>query len=301
MHFVPIKPDMTARMATVSQRMLTLSQASGDPQSPVFRAVGHHLGTPGLQVRSQIALHAADCLGVDPQSAFALATCCELLHNASLIHDDLQDRDQLRRGAQAVWSLFGADVALCAGDLLLSGAYAALTDVTEVAAIPQLIAQTHMAVAKTIGGQVSSALQPHEIIDRIAIYEAMAAAKSGPLLNLPFALVFSYCHRPDAADVAARAVRAFATAYQIADDLEDIEADAQTAVGAAANIIIVLETAKDCDRATAQIEAVNRARNKLAEALAIASGLPDGTGAILSDLAQRIAHKLDGYTSCHEI
>jgi len=59
-----------------------------------------------------------------------------------------------------------------------------------------------MAVAQTIGGQVSATLTPHKIIDRIAIYEAMAAAKSGPLLNLPFALVFSYCHRPDVADVA---------------------------------------------------------------------------------------------------
>jgi len=267
----------------------------------VLQAIAHHLRTPGSRVRGQIALHAADCLGVDAQSAQALATCCELLHNASLIHDDLQDRDQLRRGAQAVWSLFGADVALCAGDLLLSSAYAALTDVTDVVAIPQLMAQTHMAVAQTIGGQVSNGFPPHEIIDQIATYEALAAAKSGPLLNLPFALAFTYCHRPDAADVAAQAVRAFAIAYQIADDLADIEADARTAIGAAANIIVVLETATDCDRATAQIKAVRRARNKLATALAIATGLPDGTGAILTDLAQRITHKLDGYTSCHEI
>ena len=295
MLFVPIKPAMTARLATVSQRMLTISKGSSDPQSPVLKAVAHHLRTPGLRVRSQIALHAADCMGVDTQSALALATCCELLHNASLIHDDLQDRDQLRRGTQAVWSLFGAEVALCAGDLLLSGAYAALTDVTDVAAIPQLMAQTHHAVAQTICGQVSAALLPHQNNDRIANYEAMAAAKSGPLLNLPFALVFSYGHRPDAADVAARAVRAFAIAYQIADDLEDIEADERTALGGAANIIIVLETAKDFDRATARMEAGHKARSTLAEALAIAAGLPDGTGTILSDLAQRITQKLDGY------
>jgi len=295
MLLVTIKSDMTARLATVSQRMLTVSQGSSDPHSAVFQAVAHHLRTPGLRVRSQIALHAADCMGVDTQSALALATCCELLHNASLIHDDLQDHDQLRRGAQAVWSLFGADVALCAGDLLLSGAYAALTDVTDLAALPQLMAQTHKAVAQTICGQVSTALPSHQNSDGIAIYEAMAAAKSGPLLTLPFALVLSYCRRPDASDVATRAVRAFSIAYQIADDLEDIEADARTAVGAAANILVVLETATDCDRATAQIEAVHRARNKLAEALAIAARLPDGTGAILSDLARHITHKLNGY------
>ena len=295
MHFAPIRPDVTAQLATVSQKMLSVAIGSADPQSPVCQAVIHHLGTPGLRVRSQIALHAADCLGVDAQSALAIATCCELLHNASLIHDDLQDRDQLRRGTQAVWSMFGGDVALCAGDLLLSAAYAALTDVTEVAAIPRLFAQTHAAVAQTIHGQASPALPPHVDFDRLVAYQAMAAAKSGPLLSLPFGLVFSYCNRLDLVATSARAVCAFSIAYQIADDLADFEADSRTVLGAAANIIGVLEAAGRADRATAQVRAVYIARTKLAEALAIAADLPGGTAAILSDLAQRITHKLDGY------
>lgn len=295
MHFASIKPDMTVRLAKVAETMLSLAIGSADPQSPVSQAVIHHLDSPGLRVRSQIALHAADCLGVDTLSALAMATCCELLHNASLIHDDLQDRDQLRRGTQAVWSLFGDDVALCAGDLLLSAAYAGLTDVTDVAAIPRLVAMTHAAVAQTIRGQVSPAFPPHADLDRLAAYQASAAAKSGPLLTLPFGLVFSYCNRPDLVTTSASAVRAFSIAYQIADDLADIEADARTARGAAANIIGVLETADRTDRATAQARAGRMARAKLAEALAIATELPNGTAAILSDLAARITHKLDGY------
>jgi geranylgeranyl pyrophosphate synthase len=155
MHFAPIRPDVTTQLATVSQKMLSVAIGSADPQLPICQAIIHHLRTPGLRVRSQIALHAADCLAVDARSALAMATCCELLHNASLIHDDLQDRDQLRRGTQAVWSMFGDGVALCAGDLLLSSAYAALAHVTDVAAIPRLVAQTHAAVAQTIRGQAS--------------------------------------------------------------------------------------------------------------------------------------------------
>ena len=295
MYFAPIRPEMTARLATVSQNMLSLVIGSADPQSPVCQAVIHHLGTPGLRVRSQIALHAADCLGVDTQSAEAMATACELLHNASLIHDDLQDRDQLRRGTQAVWSMFGDDVALCAGDLLLSAAYAALASVTDIGAIPRLVAQTHAAVAQTIRGQTPPALPPQADHDRLAAYQAMAAAKSGPLLALPFGLVFSYCNRHDLVATSARAVSAFSIAYQIADDLADIEADARTAIGAAANIIGVLEAAGPTDRTTAQASAVLLARTELSEALAVAAALPYGTAAILSDLAQRITHKLDGY------
>lgn len=295
MHFTPIKPDMTARLAVVSQRMLSAAIGSGDPQSPVCKAVIHHLGTPGLRVRSQIALHAADCFGLDAPSTLAIAACCELLHNASLIHDDLQDRDHLRRGMQAVWSMFGDEVALCAGDLLLSAAYAALSNVTNIAAIPHLVALTHAAVAETIRGQACPTLPAHANFDRLAAYQATAAAKSGPLLRLPFGLVFTYCNRPDLVATSARAVSAFSIAYQIADDLADIEADARTALGAAANIVIVLEAAGGTDRTTAQASAVLLARAKLAEALAIAAALPHGTAAILSDLAQRIAHKLDGY------
>ena len=295
MHFAPIKPDMTAHLATVSQKMLSFAIGPRDPQSPVCQAVIHHLRTPGLRVRSQIALHAADCLGVDTQSALAMATCCELLHNASLIHDDLQDRDQFRRGMQAVWSKFGDDVALCAGDLLLSAAFAALAEVTDVAAVPRLIALTHAAVAQAIHGQASPAFPPHAGLDRLAAYQAMAAAKSGPLLSLPFGLVFSYRNRPDLVATSARAVRAFSIAYQIADDLADIEADARTAIGAATNIVIVLETSSVRDRATAKITADQMARARLADALAIAADLPDGTAVILSELAQRITHKLDGY------
>lgn len=295
MHFASIRPDMTAQLATVSQKMLSVAIGSCDPQSPVCHAVIHHLGTPGLRVRSQIALYAAACVGVDTQSALVIAACCELLHNASLIHDDLQDRDHLRRGMQAVWSKFGDDVAVCAGDLLLSAAYAALAEVTDVAAIPRLIAQTHAAVAQTIHGQSSPALPPHAESDRLAAYQAMAAAKSGPLLSLPFGLVFSYCARPDLVATSARAVSAFSIAYQIADDLADIETDARTASGAAANIVIVLENLSARDRATAEITADQMARARLADALAIAADLPDGIAAILSDLAQRITHKLDGY------
>ena len=295
MHFAPIRPDVTAQLATVSQKMLSVAIGSGDPQSPVCQAIIHHLGTPGLRVRSQIALHAADCLGVDTQSALAMATCCELLHNASLIHDDLQDRDRLRRGIPAVWSMFGDDVALCAGDLLLSAAYAVLAEVTDVAAIPRLVALTHAAVAQTIRGQASAALPPRADFDRLAAYQAMAAAKSGPLLSLPFGLVFSYCNRPDLVATSARAVHAFSIAYQIADDLADLEADERTAPGAAANIVIVLEAADGTDRTTARVSAVLLARTKLAEALAIVGDLPHGTAAILFDLAQRITHKLDGY------
>ena len=62
-------------------------------------AASYHLRTGGNRVRAQLALHAGRALGLGVSDAVTLATTCELLHNASLIHDDLQDLDEVRRGA----------------------------------------------------------------------------------------------------------------------------------------------------------------------------------------------------------
>ena len=256
MHFAPIRPDVTARLATVGQQMLPVAIGSADPQSPFCQAVIHHLGRPGLRVRSQIALHAADCMTVDGQSALAMETCCELL---------------------------------------LSPAFEAQADVTDIATMPRLVAQTHAAVAQIIRGQASPALPPHADFDRLASYQAMAAAKSGPLLSLPIGLVFSYRNRPDLVATSARVVHALSITYQIANDLADFDADKRAVLEAALIIIGVLKTADDTDRASALAHAVLMARPKLAEALAIAAELPHGTAAILPDLAARITYKLDGY------
>jgi geranylgeranyl pyrophosphate synthase len=297
MHFAPIPPVTAGLLDAVTQQMLIITQTSGaqasGTQSPTHIAIRHHLGAPGQRVRSQIALHVAECMAVDAPSAMAFATCCELLHNASLIHDDLQDGDTMRRGSQAVWALFGKDVALCVGDLLLSAAYVALSQISDLAALPRLITTTHAAVAQTIRGQVFNPLTADPELDPLKVYQSMAASKSGALLALPFTLVFSYLDRADLVATAARAVRAFSIAYQIADDLADLESDERTPLGAAANIVVVLETTLGLNRAMARQRAAEMARSLLAEARDVAAALPNLSGTILADLATRIITKLD--------
>ena len=56
-------------------------------------AAAYHLGAGGRRIRARLALDAGSCLGLSARDAVAIASTCELLHNASLVHDDLQDRD----------------------------------------------------------------------------------------------------------------------------------------------------------------------------------------------------------------
>jgi geranylgeranyl diphosphate synthase type II len=272
--------------------MMQLAGAEGD--SPVLQAVQHHLASPGRGVRGKMALQAARCVNLGMEFALPVAACAELLHNASLIHDDLSDGDTSRRGVETVWSKFGRDVALCAGDLLISCAYMALADLPEGAPYRSLIRRVHLLVAQTIHGQAADLLAARNTVPAVTAYEAMAAAKSGPLLCLPLDLIFTISGDAAARDIVQHAVRSCAVAYQIADDLDDLPMDALSPQTAAANIVIVMERAEACDRATSLARAAHMARCKLQQARSSARALPAGTDAIVCGLADFIETKLDG-------
>jgi geranylgeranyl diphosphate synthase type II len=292
MYVSPITPDPLAGGDAVIARMRALAEVAAPPDSPVLLAVRHHLAAPGHGVRGKMALEATRLMGLDTQTGVAIAAVCDLLHNASLIHDDLSDGDTERRGIPTVWSLFGRDIALCAGDLLLSCAYLALSDLPPSLPVGRLLVRVHQHVAETIHGQAAD-LQASRSASAVAAYEAMAAAKSGPLLALPLDLVFTITGELTARDASRDAVRCCAVAYQIADDLADLAADELFAQTAAANIVVVHERAARLDRETAIARATAMARDRLDAARGLARTLPNGTGAIVAALAALIEPKLD--------
>jgi geranylgeranyl diphosphate synthase type I len=78
-----------------------------------------HLSTGGKRLRARLALGSLECLGTDRAAGVGWGAACELLHNATLLHDDLQDRDTVRRGQPAAWVRHGEAQAINAGDLAL--------------------------------------------------------------------------------------------------------------------------------------------------------------------------------------
>lgn len=85
-----------------------------------------HVDGGGKRLRARLVLAAAEALGVPRADAVPWAAACELLHNATLVHDDLQDGDRVRRGREAVWARHGVTQAINAGDLGLMLPYRAL-------------------------------------------------------------------------------------------------------------------------------------------------------------------------------
>lgn len=273
-------------LGQVEQLMFELVlQGMGD----AGKATAHHLSAGGARVRARLALHAGRALGLPEPESIAIAAACELLHNASLVHDDLQDRDEERRGQVAVWRKYGDAVAICVGDLLLSAAYGALGMVGAKAT--GLSIRMHRRIGEVIHGQCADLALQGGANTSLENYERVASAKSAPLLVLPLELALTLASREEAVEAAAVAGSLFAIGYQIADDLEDA---AQDAMNQELNIVSVLA-------AFGEVAPHQRARDlailRFQQAHAAATGLPSGSGELLATQAtlraDRLAHALE--------
>ncbi|MEA3239785.1 MAG: polyprenyl synthetase family protein [Candidatus Bipolaricaulota bacterium] len=99
----------------------------GDPLYPMLRyhvglcdEKGHAEKALGKMLRPSLLLFIAQELGGEVERALPAAIALELVHNFSLIHDDIQDHDELRRGRSTVWKLIGVAQAINAGDMMYS-------------------------------------------------------------------------------------------------------------------------------------------------------------------------------------
>lgn len=267
-----VSDDATPSISQVEQRMLELVFPG---QGEAGAAAAHHLSAGGSRVRARLAIHAGRALGLPPRGTIAIATACELLHNASLVHDDLQDRDPLRRGQDAVWRRHGDAVAICTGDLLLSAAYGALAGTG--AAAGSLIARMHRRVGAVIRGQCEDLALQGGQVGALAAYERVASGKSAPLLILPIELALVLAGRYDAIGAAEHAGTRFAIGYQMADDLDDVARDA---LNEELNIVAVLAASGE---ARAREAARALAIRRFEEARVAAASLPRGCGGLLAE------------------
>ena len=278
--------DAASRLIQVEQRMrLLVLHDTGDAGD----AAVHHLSAGGSRVRARLALHACGALGVADEQAVAVAAACELLHNASLVHDDLQDRDTQRRGHDTVWRKHGDAAAICVGDLLLSAAYGALAPTG--AAIGELISRMHKRVGTVIRGQCDDLALQGGTLTSLETYERVARGKSGPLLILPLELALVLAGRLDAINTAVEAGSLFAVGYQAADDLDDVERDA---LNEELNVVAVLAA---CGEQRPHEAARALAINRFEQCLAAAARMPQNSGELLASQARRRAAMLAEITA----
>lgn len=293
-------------LAALERRMLALVCGSDgyDYLAPcqALEAATYHLGSGGQRVRAKLALHASSCLGLTAKDGQTLAVACELLHNASLIHDDLHDRDTERRGQPSVWHKFGDEVAICVGDLLLSASYLALSQLDQVSRLPALFALMHARVAGAVRGQCAELRLPAHDAGNVDNFKKIAVTKSGALLSLPTELALLAAGQHNALAQAREAAESFAIGYQIHDDLLDVEKDAARLAGnsqqhsgsdqvSVCNIVLTLQADPGC--ANARQGAIQIGLQHLLRAASASASLPLHSGDALQAMATQMYKKLE--------
>ena len=182
------------------------------------------LGAGGKRVRARLALGAGEALGLPREQVVPWAAACELLHNATLVHDDIEDGDTQRRGQPTTWVRHGVPQAINAGDLMLMLPFRALEHLHTTDAI-----RWHLSRALARAAEAAVRGQSLEMAVRVNgrfgwdDWSAAAHGKTGALLGLPVegaALLAGY--DPAAAAQLAEEFAPLGLVFQLMDDVLDL-------------------------------------------------------------------------------
>ncbi len=149
-----------------------------------WESQGQATGAPGKRTRPLLTLLCAHAAGGQWRTALPLAAAVEMVHNFSLIHDDIQDESELRRGRPTLWALWGKPQAINAGDALFAHAHLAMQSATALAPMVRLEALSVLdqaCLALTSGQHSDIAFEGAEHVDEEA-YKLMVAGKTAALI-----------------------------------------------------------------------------------------------------------------------
>ncbi len=229
----------------------------GRPQT-LFDAMRHGVGSGGKRLRPVICCAAAEAAGGTAEDAKWAAAAIELIHNYTLVHDDLpaMDNDTLRRGEPSVWAKFGEGNAILAGDALQALAFATLARTAEKrpGAMAAMLAVFARAAFGVVAGQVEDIAAAkgsftRDTLDFIFEHKTadlfMCAAEAGALAG-------------GADDDAAAKLRKYAfhlgVAFQFEDDLLDGDDGAFSSLAIMDRAAIEAEIASHTEAAVAALE-----------------------------------------------
>lgn len=229
---------LTAYSKLVEQQLLTYIQPEEDKgQGIIYEACRYSAMAGGKRLRPALVLEFCRVCGGDQQAALPFACALEMIHTYSLIHDDLpcMDDDDLRRGKPTNHKVYGEATAVLAGDGLLNLAFETASDPkntemvsaeTQVQAIRALSRASGM--DGMIGGQVLD-MAAEETRISLEQLKTLQELKTGALIGVAAQLGCLIGHASEEQMAAAlEYARCIGLAFQIQDDILDIEGDAET-------------------------------------------------------------------------
>jgi len=185
--------------------------------------VGEYIvNSGGKRLRPALVLLSAQAFGYSGKHHYDLAAVVEFIHTATLLHDDVVDESELRRGRETANAMFGNAASVLVGDFLYSRAFQMMVNVGEMR-VMQTLADATNVIAE---GEVLQLLNCHDADVDVASYMRVIHYKTAKLFEAAMRLgAILGKASPADEEAAAKYGMHLGTAFQLIDDVLDYSAD----------------------------------------------------------------------------
>lgn len=208
------------RNAKIVNRYL-VSKLKGNPQE-LYSAASHLIVSGGKRLRPYMVMKSCEMLGGKAKDSISAASAIEMVHNFTLVHDDIMDNDEMRHGVTTVHKKFGMPIAILAGDVLFSKAYqiVSLTSLPSNSVI-DLVARLAKSCVEVCEGQILDIkMAKSKKIPSQSQYVKMIEKKTAALFQVSCTMG-AICANAKQKDISnlSRFGKSLGIAFQITDDL----------------------------------------------------------------------------------
>ncbi|WP_207941998.1 heptaprenyl diphosphate synthase [Enterococcus sp. DIV2402] len=206
-----IEKQMRVRNKDIQETLIDFSQAGGKYLRPAFFLLFASLGDPEKQ---------------DEEQLIKIAASLEILHMATLIHDDIIDDSPLRRGTKTVQSRYGKDIAVYTGDLLFTEFFKLIIEAMNGS---KFLAINARSMHRLLLGELDQMNTRYNKTETIRDYLRSVNGKTAELFWLACAQGAHFGHTEAYVQrIAGRIGRNIGIAFQVYDDILDYTADEET-------------------------------------------------------------------------
>ena len=209
--------DMAAVNAVIRERLSS--------EVALVNQLGSYIiDSGGKRLRPILAILSARAYGYEGSMHQLLAAIIEFIHTATLLHDDVVDESDLRRGRETANALFGNAASVLVGDFLYSRAFEMMVDVDDMR-VMAIMASTTNVIAE---GEVMQLMNVHDADTTEERYLDVIHCKTAKLFEAATRLGAVLCGRPEEEELAmARYGMHLGTAFQLIDDVLDYSSNSE--------------------------------------------------------------------------
>jgi octaprenyl-diphosphate synthase len=230
----PLDPATTARFDM--QSIIDLTQGDMTAVNRVIQArlqsevvlinqLGHYIiNSGGKRLRPLLVLLTARAFGHSGQYHIDIAAIIEFIHTATLLHDDVVDSSEMRRGQETANNIWGNEASVLVGDFLYSRAFEMMVEINNMR-VMEILAHATNTIAE---GEVLQLLNCHDADTTEARYLEVIHSKTAKLFEAATQLGAVISGRPEAEEKAMAAYGMhLGTAFQLIDDVLDYSAKSE--------------------------------------------------------------------------